>query len=484
MVVGVRVDNMSNDCTFLDDLSVEVSYGDSDRESHAGDWGAEAFDLAVTPDAVVWPTSTVEVSAVLASANEHGVPVTPYAAGTSLEGNAVPAHRGISMNLTRMDAILDVRPDDFQIDVEPGVMGSAIDSALETHDLFFPPMPASADLSTIGGMIANDASGMKTVKYGEVGDWVLELEAVLADGSVITAGSTASKTSSGYNLCDLLVGSEGTLAVITRATLEVAGRPERIHGGRAIFPTLAGATEAVFDTVQSGIDVATIELIDRESAEMANAYLDTGLPNAPMVFVAFHDPVEREIETCRSIFEAHEAKQCEISSDESRMDELWTARKELAFAVQVYDPDRRPLHPGDITVPISKYPEIIRYAKALSAEHDLLVPCFGHAGDGNVHYSVLVDPDDPTMRERGELLYRRVVKKAIDLGGTATGEHGIGMGKREYMIHEHGESSIEAMRQIKRALDPRDTLNPGKIFPETADGERVQADSTDGPATQ
>lgn len=472
---------MTYDCLFLDDLACEVSYGESDRDGHAADWGAEEFDLGVTPDAVVWPESTEEVSAVLSAANERGIPVTPYAAGTSLEGNAVPSHRGISMDLKRMDSVLDVRPDDFQIDVEPGVMGSAVNEAVEKHGLFFPPMPASADISTIGGMIVNDASGMKTVKYGEVGDWVLELEAVLADGSVITAGSKAVKTSSGYNLRDLLVGSEGTLAVITRATLELAGRPEQIRGGRAIFPTLDDATESVFDAVRSGVDVATIELIDASSAAMANAYLNTGLPDDPMVFVEFHanHAVEEEIDFCRAIFEEHGVERFEISDDDEQMEELWKARRELAFALQVYDPDRRPLHPGDITVPISKYPDIIRYAKELAEETGFLIPCFGHAGDGNVHYSVLVDRDDPEQLERGEEVYQQIVEKAIEFGGTATGEHGIGLGKREYMVREHGKESVEAMRTIKRALDPRDTLNPGKIFPETADGERVQAESVD-----
>jgi D-lactate dehydrogenase (cytochrome) len=479
MVVDRWIDTMTYDCSFLNNL-VEVSYGESDRDGHAADWGAEEFDLGVTPDAVVWPESTDEVSAVLSAANERGVPVTPYAAGTSLEGNAVPSHRGISMDMKRMDAILDIRPDDFQVDVEPGVMGSAVNSAVEEHGLFFPPMPASANISTIGGMIVNDASGMKTIKYGEVGDWVLELEAVLADGSVITAGSKAIKTSSGYNLRDLLIGSEGTLAVITRATLELEGQPEQIRGGRAIFPTLDDATESVFDVVRSNIDVATIELIDDASARMANAYLNTGLPDDPMVFVEFHanHSVEEEIDRCRSIFEDR-VERFEISDDNERMDELWKARSELAFALQTYDPDRRPLHPGDITVPISKYPDIIRYAKELGEETGFLVPCFGHAGDGNVHYSVLVDRDDPEQVERGEEVYRQIVEKTIEFGGTATGEHGIGMGKREYMIHEHGEESIEAMRTIKRALDPHDTLNPGKIFPETADGERVQAETVD-----
>lgn len=469
---------MTYDCAFLSELDVSVSYTESDRESHAADFGSEAFGFGVTPDAVVRPESTEEVSAVLSAATEHGVPVTPYAAGTSLEGNPVAAHHGISMNMMEMDSVLDVRPADFQIDVEPGLIGSVINETVEAHDLFFPPMPAANDIATIGGMIANDASGMTTVKYGEVSDWVLELQVVLADGSVITAGSKAIKTSSGYNVKELFVGSEGTLGVVTRATLELERLPRQTRGGRAIFPTLDQATEAVFDAVRSGVDVATIELIDGLSARMANAHLDAGLPDAPMVFLEFHSPgVETAVSRCESVFERHDAERFEITADDDRMDELWTARRELAIALQVYDPELRPLHPGDVTVPISKYPEIIRYAKSLGEQHDLLVPCFGHAGDGNVHYSVFVDHDDPEMVERGEEVYRSVVEKAIEFGGTATGEHGVGMGKREYLVTEHGEESVEAMRQLKRAFDPHDTLNPGKIFPETADGERLTTDS-------
>ncbi|MFB6142043.1 MAG: FAD-binding oxidoreductase [Halorientalis sp.] len=470
---------MTHDCSFLTDVleDDQVSFGESDRENHAADWAADQKGTGVTPDAVVWPESTADVSAVLAAANDRGVPVTPYAAGTSLEGNAVPEYAGISMDLTEMDRVLDVRPEDFQIDVQPGVMGSAVDERVADEGLFFPPLPSSGDISTIGGMIANDASGMQTVKYGEVADWVLELEAVLADGSVITAGSKAVKTSSGYNLRDLLVGSEGTLGVVTRATLELEGRPEQIRGGRAIFPTLDDAAEAVFDAVRSGVDVAKIELVDEVSATIANDYLDADLPDAPMTFVEFHADhgVEEEIDFCRTIFEAHDVQRFEMA-DEQRMDDLWQARRELAFAIQTWDPQQLPVHPGDVTVPISKLPEIIRYAKDLGAEYDKTIPCFGHAGDGNVHYSVLVDYSDPDDVAEGEEVYRKVVERAIELGGTCTGEHGIGRGKRAYLELEHGAESVEAMRVIKRALDPKDTLNPGKIFPETAEGERVRAD--------
>ncbi|PSQ43465.1 lactate dehydrogenase, partial [Halobacteriales archaeon QS_9_68_42] len=282
--------DMSHDCSFLSDLGLDgdVSFDEAARGSHAADWVAQEAGMGVTPDAVAWPKSTADVSAVLSAANEREIPVTPYAAGTSMEGNAVSLFEGISMDMTKMDAVLDVRPDDFQMDVEPGVMGNVVDERAAEHGMFFPPMPSSANLSTVGGMIVNDASGQKTVKYGEVGDWVLELEVVLADGTVLEAGSKAVKTSSGYNLKDLVVGSEGTLGVVTRATLELEGRPEQIKGGRAVFESMDDAAEAVCDAVRSGVDTAKIELIDPLAAEMANDYFDTGLPEGSMIFFEFH----------------------------------------------------------------------------------------------------------------------------------------------------------------------------------------------------
>ncbi len=473
---------MSVDCTFLEDLPLDddqVSFDEGRRETHAADWGAQHSGRAVLPDAVVWPESTADVSTVLAAATDRGVPVTPYAAGSGLEGNAVPAHGGISLDLTRMDDVRDYRPEDFLIDVGPGIIGSAVDEYVAADGLFFPPLPSSGNISTVGGMIATDASGMQTVRYGEVADWVRRVEAVLADGTVIEAGSRAAKTSSGYNLKDLLVGSEGTLAVITEATLELAGRPAQIRGGRAIFDDLDDATEAVLEAVRTEVGVARIELVDEPSARMANDYFGTDLPDAPMVFLEFHanHGIDEEIDLCRTIFEAHDVARFEMATDEAEMDELWHVRRELAPAVAAYDPDREPVHPGDVTVPISAYPEIVRYAKDLETEYDLEIPCFGHAGDGNLHYTILVDRDDPDERQRCEDVYAQIVRRAIELGGTATGEHGVGEGKRRYLEDEHGEGSVEAMRAVKRALDPTDTLNPGKIFPETEGGGRLERPS-------
>jgi D-lactate dehydrogenase (cytochrome) len=445
----------------------QISYGTAEREQRAADWGTDDAD-AVTPDVVVWPESTADIAAVLTAANEHGVPVTPYAAGTSLEGNAVPVERGITLDLSEMDAVLDVRPDDLQVDVQPGIFGDDLNEAVADYGLFVPSLPASSDISTIGGMIANDASGTKTVKYGEVADWVLELEVVLPTGELITVGSKAAKTSAGYNLKELVIGSEGTLGVVTRATIELTGRPEQIRGGRAIFDDLGSAAAAVADAVQSGVDVAKIELIDAFSAEVSNAFLDTDLPDSPMVFLEFHanHSVEKEIEFCRAVFEANDVARFEIADDDTEMRALWEARRELAEAFEPYDPDRSPLTPGDITVPISSYPEIIDYAKQLEAEKGIPVACFGHPGDGNVHYFIMVEPDDPESVATGEEISERLVERAIELGGTATGEHGVGLGKRDYLTMEYDDAGLESMRAIKRALDPNNVLNPGKILPE------------------
>ena len=460
---------MNHDVSFLDDLDVdgEVSTSAGTLSSHAEDWGTPEGE-GVTPDAVVYPASTADVSTVLAAANDRGVPVTPYAAGTGLERNAVPVEAGISMDLTRMDTVLDVRPEDFQIDVQPGVMGSTVDDRAGERGLWFPPLPSSGDISTVGGMIATDAGGMGTVKYGEVSDWVVRLEVVLADGTVVDTGTRAIKSSAGYNLTELVVGSEGTLGVVTEATLELDGRPRQIRGGRAVFPDLERATAAVTDAVQSGVDLAKVELVDETSARMANAYTGTDLPDAPMVFVEFHADhgVAEEVQYCREVFDAHDPLRFEVAADGEGMSELWQARRDLAFAMRSYDPDLTPLHPGDVTVPISEYGAMVRYAKDLAAERDVLVPCFGHAGDGNVHYSVLVDDADPGAVERGEDVYRRIVERAIEFDGTSTGEHGVGRGKREYLELERGTGALDAMGRVKRVFDPEGILNPGKIFPE------------------
>nr|WP_245902814.1 FAD-linked oxidase C-terminal domain-containing protein [Salinigranum rubrum] len=315
-------------------------------------------------------------------------------------------------------------------------------------------------------MIATNASGKQTVKYGKVGDWVLELEAVLADGSVVELGTKAAKTSSGYNLRDLVIGSEGTLAVVTRATLKLAGLPAQRRAGRVVFDSFETAAAAASDIVRSGVDVAALELIDSLAATMANAYVDGDLPEKPMAFLEFHanHGVDEEIDFCRAVLDRHGPLSVEFG-DESAQADLWAARRELADATRAYYPDLDSIVAGDVAVPISKYPGLIERIHSLSRERDIPIPCFGHAGDGNIHFDVFADREDDEAWARAADTYETIVREAIRMGGTATGEHGIGRGKRKFMTDEHGERGVRAMWAVKRALDPDGLLNPGKVLP-------------------
>lgn len=458
---------MAHDCAFLQDLSLtaqQVSFEPEKLAEFSTDYGTTE-EAAQVPDAVVWPETTADVAAVLAAANERGTPVTPYAAGSSTESNAVPAQGGITLSMTQMDSVRDFRPGDMQVDVEPGMIGDTLNEYVGEEGLFVPAFPQSAAFSTIGGMIANDASGIRTVKYGEVSDWVLGLEVVLADGTVTELGSNARKTSAGYNLQDLFVGSEGTLGVITRATLDLAVKPKETVGGQVTFETLTDATAAISEAIHSGIDVATIELIDSLTAEIASAYAESGLPVSPMIFFEIHGRcTDAELEALREVFEAHNATQIETSKDDDEMAALWRARREIGHALKEWDPNRELETVGDITVPIGSYSEMISFIGETAAEYDLPIPAFGHAGDGNAHYAILCDRDDAAELERAREASKQIIQEAIDHGGTCTGEHGIGLGKREYLQMEQDASALETMQRIKQTLDPNGILNPGKIF--------------------
>ncbi|WP_336036900.1 FAD-binding oxidoreductase [Halobacterium yunchengense] len=453
-------------CESLGLAADQWSVAAADRDLRATDWGTDD-DGASPPGAVVWPESTADVAAVLDRANETGVPVTPYGAGTGIAGNAVPVEGGVSLDLTRMDAVLDVRPGDFQVDVQPGVVGTDVDEALESHGQFFPPLPTSGAMATVGGMVSTDASGRRTVKYGTVGDWVRELEAVAADGTVFTAGTRAVKSSSGYDLRDLVVGSEGTLAVVTRVTLETAGIPREIRGGRAVFETVDDAAAAVADARRSGVDAASLELVDAECARIANDFLETDLPDRPMVFVEFHrnHGVDAEIEFCEAVFADHDPLAFDVV-DRAAMADLWAVREELAEAIVQHDPDLVSVHSGDVAVPPSDFPAMVSYIHERAAEAGVTVPTFGHAGDGNVHFDVLVDPDDPGMVDLGDAVTHDVVERAIDLGGTCTAEHGVGNTKRGFQRSEHGDGAVDLMARVKGAFDPNGVLNPEKVLPE------------------
>jgi len=418
------------------------------------------------PDAVVWPASTAEVSAVLAAAHERGVPVTPWSGGSGLEGNAIPVEGGIVLNTYGMDAV-SVAPRDLQATVGPGVVYDDLNDELAAHGLRFPPGISSGDVATIGGMVATNASGFNAVKYGETRDHVRQLEVVLPDGEVVTCGRGVVKTSSGYSLKDLVVGSEGTLGVVTEATIVVSGLPEHKRAALVTFPSRRAASNAVAEMIRFGLAPAAVEFLDALSIEMILDYRDVSLRAEPTLVLEFHgntSGIDEDVAFARDICEDNDATGWEAAG-ENEMDDIWGARRDALPAFRARSEDEKVAMLGDVVVPISKYPDIVETVAKTAEELDVVTPCVGHAGDGNLHYAPLVPEDDPDAMARAREFNRRVVEAAIDLGGTATGEHGVGEGKRQFMRREHA-GAVDLMRTIKDAIDPKGLMNPGKVLPD------------------
>jgi D-lactate dehydrogenase (cytochrome) len=465
-MTGADGDPGGYDCSFLTDAVPEgrVAFDESHREQAAGD--ASPHD-PVLPDAVVHPESTAEVAAVLAAANDRGVPVTPRSGGSSLEGNPIPVAGGVVLDTLGMDDVT-VRPDDLQAVVGPGVVYDDLNDELAGYGLRFPPGISSGDVATVGGMIANNASGFNAVRYGETRDHVLRLEVVLPDGRVVECGRDVVKTSAGYSLKDLVVGSEGTLGVVTETTLAVAGIPEEKRAALVTFPTRRDASRAVSEIIRFGVRPGAIEFVDATSIEFINDYAGLGLDVAPTLIVELHannSGIDEDVAFVRTICEDNDATGW-AAADESNMAEIWQARRDVLPATRAHDPDLDVGVVGDVVVPISTYPDIVDAVADASDDLDLVTPCVGHAGDGNLHYTPLVDPGDDAMVARAHELNDRVVRAAIDMGGTATGEHGVGVGKREFMDREHA-GAVDVMRAVKDAIDPRGVMNPGKVLPDS-----------------
>ncbi|MFA9518174.1 FAD-binding oxidoreductase [Halopenitus sp. H-Gu1] len=455
------------DCGFLDDVVDDgrVSFDVSRREQYAGD--ASPHEPR-TPDAVVWPTDAEGVSRVLAAANERQVPVTPWSGGSSLEGNPIPVAGGIVLSTYEMESI-EVRADDLQATVGPGVVYDDLNETLARDGLRFPPGISSGDVATIGGMIANNASGFNAVRYGETRDHVRRLEVVLPDGRIMECGGDVVKTSAGYSLKDLFVGSEGTLGIITEATLGLDGIPEHRRAALVTFPTERDASEAVSEVVRFGVRPGAIEYISEGTIELIDEYADDlSLTAAPTLIVELHgnnEGVDEDVAFVRSICEDNGALGWESAAGDDRED-IWRARRETYDAVRNYQEDLAPAIVGDVVVPISRYPDIVEALGEASADLDIFCPAVGHAGDGNLHYTPLVDADDEDAVDRALELNDRIVKRAIDVGGTATGEHGVGIGKRKFMEREHG-AAVDLMREIKATMDPNGIMNPGKVIPDS-----------------
>jgi D-lactate dehydrogenase (cytochrome) len=437
------------------------SAGQSARELHIHDISAHTSAL---PAGVVWPETTEEVSRLLAWAYCEEIPITPWGAGTSTEGNPLPMQGGLVLDMTRMNKVLDIRPEDLQVDVEPGVFRKELNRQLSGSGLFFPVDPG-AD-ATIGGMIANNASGVKTVKYGATRDYVMRMTIVLPDGEVINTGSRAHKSSSGYDLTRLFIGSEGTLGVVTAATLRLSGVPEAKLAATVVFADLESASEAVAMLIGAGLEPAALELLTEDLIELMNRENDLGLQVAPSLFCEFHGISRASLlETAALAQEVCEdcgALNFAYGIDEQDRTNLWRARHEAWETINRAHPGKNTLI-VDAAIPISCYPEMVVFAREQVREQGVSGYVFGHAGDGNLHVVMAGDPADEAQWNKLETVNQRVVEKAIALGGTCTGEHGIGIGKRKFMALEHG-ASYQLMKRIKDVIDPKGLMNPGKIF--------------------
>ncbi|MEK9626277.1 MAG: FAD-linked oxidase C-terminal domain-containing protein [Gammaproteobacteria bacterium] len=423
----------------------------------------ESFHKSVPPDAVVTPHNTEEVSEIVKICASHKVPVIPYGTGTSLEGHVAALHGGISINLQEMNEILEVHDDDLDVVVQPGVTRKQLNRHLHDRGLFFPIDPG-ADAS-LGGMTACRASGTNAVRYGTMRENVLALTVVLADGRIIKTSRRARKSAAGYDLTRLFVGSEGTLGVITEITLRLYGIPEAIASAVCTFPDLDSAVSTVISTIQFGVPVARIELLDEVQIDAINRYSKTDLAIAPTLFLEFHG-TERGVEEQSQIVQelAADAGGGNFSwtTNTEERNRLWQARHDAAYACKALMPDGE-IWATDVCVPISQLAECIRETQRDIQESNLIAPIVGHVGDGNFHLVLLVDKNNAEETERAQALHERMVMRALAMGGTCTGEHGIGYGKLDFLIAEHGEA-VSVMRSIKQALDPDNIMNPGKIL--------------------
>lgn len=414
------------------------------------------------PDGVVFAHSTEEVATVVGICAEHRVPIIPFGTGSSLEGHVNAPAGGISIDLSQMNSVIKVNAEDLDCVVQAGVTRKQLNEYLRDTGLFFPIDPG-ADAS-LGGMAATRASGTNAVRYGTMKDAVLALTAVMADGRIIHTGGRARKSAAGYDLTRLLVGSEGTLGIITEVTLRLHGIPEAVSGGVCPFPDLETACNAVIMTIQCGLPVARIEVLDSHQIRASNAYSKLELAETPTLFLEFHG-TENGVREQSEIF-SEIARECgggefvwaTRAEDRTR---LWAARHDAYWAALGLRPGCKGVS-TDVCVPISRLAECIGETYRDIEEHGLLAPLVGHVGDGNFHVLVLVDVDNPEEVAVTEAFIERLNWRAIEMGGTCTGEHGVGQGKMKYLAREHG-AGLDVMAAIKTALDPENILNPGKI---------------------
>jgi D-lactate dehydrogenase (cytochrome) len=431
------------------------------REQHGRD--ESSFEVP-PPAAVVFAESTQDVADAVRLASEHATPVIPFGVGSSLEGHLLAVQGGISIDVGRMNKVLSVNPEDLTVTVQAGVTRKQLNDEIRSTGLFFPIDPG-AD-ATLGGMAATRASGTNAVRYGTMRENVLALEVVTAAGEAIRTGTRARKSSAGYDLTRLFIGSEGTLGVITEVTLRLYPIPEAISAAVCSFPSIAAAVHTVIQTIQLGVPIARVELIDVNSVRLVNAYAKLGLREEPMLLMEFHgspEGVKEQAHTVQEIATENGGNAFEWATTPEERTRLWTARHNAYFAAIQSRPGCRAIS-TDTCVPISRLADCLLDSVAEADASGIPYFLVGHVGDGNFHFGYLLDPNQPQERAVAEELNHKLVARALRLGGTCTGEHGVGLHKMGFLVEEAGAGAVEMMRTIKRALDPKNIMNPGKIF--------------------
>jgi D-lactate dehydrogenase (cytochrome) len=438
-----------------------LSTSEAVREHHGRD--ESPFDPQL-PDAVVFANSTADVQAAVGLCAQYGVPIIAHGNGSSLEGHLLAVQGGVSIDLSGMNQVISINAEDLTVTVEPGISRKQLNEALKDTGLFFPIDPG-ADAS-IGGMTATRASGTNAVRYGTMRENVLALAVVTADGRVIRTGTRARKSSAGYDLTRLFVGSEGTLGVITEITVRLYPQPEAISAAVCAFPSMGDAVRATIETIQMGVPVARIEFLDSLAVRAINRHSNLNFRESTMLFFEFHGTegsVKEQAETVQEIVAQNHGTDFEWATRPEDRTRLWNARHNAYFAMLQLKPGSRAVT-TDVCVPISRLAECVLETEQDLKQSTLPCPIVGHVGDGNFHVAMLVDPAKPEEREEAERINQRIVQRALRMGGTCTGEHGVGLHKIGFMIEEHGEDAIAVMRSIKHALDPANLMNPGKIF--------------------
>jgi D-lactate dehydrogenase (cytochrome) len=440
-------------------LGERLSTAQAVRDHHGKDL---TWNPGASPDAVAFVNSTAEVQGVVQVCAELKVPVIPFGTGTSLEGHFTAPFGGISIDLNGMNRVLEVNSEDLDCRVETGVTRKALNTHLRDQGLFFPIDPG-ADAS-LGGMAATRASGTNAVRYGTMRENVMGLTAVMANGEIVRTGGRAKKSSAGYDLTRLLVGSEGTLGVITEVALKLHGIPDGMAAGVCSFATVEACCKTTIETIQSGIPVARIELVDAEHIKAINAYSKLSLPVAPTLFVEFHGTpagVKEQSEVFGAIAASHGGSAFEWATKEEDRARLWQARHDAFWATKNIAPGKAEAIATDVCVPISRLAECVEATRLDLEAHKIFGPMIGHVGDGNFHVVLFCDRENAQELKALKAAYDRLIERALAMGGTCTGEHGIGRGKRQYLRREHG-NGLDVMVAIKRALDPHNIMNPGK----------------------